>query len=549
MPRWRTALLCGVGVLAGLDVAVPTLATNSPPTLADLVAGLTLLWCGADLLSGSGARTQGALLCAAGVSWFLPDLAVTGWTVPDRALSSLALLHVPFLVAALLVVPDPGLRDGPDRFAVVAAGVAAATAVTGGWAPALAVTGGLLVVAALRHWHRAGWSWSRAWGGFAAGSLGYGGILLVAPVARAIGPAESWLPTVYAAIVTGAAATVAAVGTQLRATTAVDVGPAALAQVDELVARALRLPGAEVRVLLPDGRWTDVRGRDVPGDTVLHLSAGLGLWLPASATPAPGPEVDALLRDALSRDALVHDALVLAARNVRLRAEAELAVQELARLRGRLVTVEDEERHGLVERLRAGPVAKLAGLAHDLRGAGVPDAVVARVEQTEDDLDRIALGLDPLGESGSLVDALAALAEVSTNPVHLACEPVDVSAGTARALWFACSELLANAAKHAPSATVTVRLTARAGVVTLTVADDGPGGAELSGRGLRGVRDRIAAAGGTVQARSSAHGSVVTVTLVTGRDTWSPVTAPGASTDVPGAHSLVASGGPGRQEE
>lgn len=65
----------------------------------------------------------------------------------------------------------------------------------------------------------------------------------------------------------------------------------------------------------------------------------------------------------------------------------------------------------------------------------------------------------------------------------------------AAAYFFAC-EALANAAKHAPGATVTVLLAADKDL-RASVMDDGPGGARLlSGHGLAGMRERPAASAG-----------------------------------------------------
>jgi len=61
-------------------------------------------------------------------------------------------------------------------------------------------------------------------------------------------------------------------------------------------------------------------------------------------------------------------------------------------------------------------------------------------------------------------------------------------------------EALTNAAKHAPDATVTVRLDADDEWITLEVSDDGPGwtGPEpVAGSGITNMLDRIGAVGGS----------------------------------------------------
>ena len=59
------------------------------------------------------------------------------------------------------------------------------------------------------------------------------------------------------------------------------------------------------------------------------------------------------------------------------------------------------------------------------------------------------------------------------------------------------SEALANAAKHANASAVTVTAARRDDSFRLEVADDGVGGADIGGAGLRGLVDRIAAVEGT----------------------------------------------------
>jgi signal transduction histidine kinase len=64
-------------------------------------------------------------------------------------------------------------------------------------------------------------------------------------------------------------------------------------------------------------------------------------------------------------------------------------------------------------------------------------------------------------------------------------------------IYFLCAEALTNAVRHAPGSTVRVSLGRTATVVTVTIADDGPGGAGVrGGTGLRGLRDRVEALGG-----------------------------------------------------
>ena len=75
------------------------------------------------------------------------------------------------------------------------------------------------------------------------------------------------------------------------------------------------------------------------------------------------------------------------------------------------------------------------------------------------------------------------------------------------AAYYAVSEALANAAKHARASVVHVELDTPDAVVRLAIRDDGIGGADpAKGSGLTGLRDRIEAVGGTLDVTSPADG-------------------------------------------
>jgi signal transduction histidine kinase len=77
--------------------------------------------------------------------------------------------------------------------------------------------------------------------------------------------------------------------------------------------------------------------------------------------------------------------------------------------------------------------------------------------------------------------------------------PAEVEA----AVYFVCSEALANIAKYARASRAAVRVSLSEGAVRVEVADDGVGGAEVSGgTGLRGLADRVEALGGRLRVQS-----------------------------------------------
>ena len=71
-----------------------------------------------------------------------------------------------------------------------------------------------------------------------------------------------------------------------------------------------------------------------------------------------------------------------------------------------------------------------------------------------------------------------------------------------RAVYFCCVEALQNAAKHAGlQANVLLSLSLRDGCIEFAVKDNGAGaeGAAESGRGIRNMRERLEALGGTLR--------------------------------------------------
>jgi len=72
----------------------------------------------------------------------------------------------------------------------------------------------------------------------------------------------------------------------------------------------------------------------------------------------------------------------------------------------------------------------------------------------------------------------------------------------AAAAWFCASEALANALKHAGAARIALSADSAGNRLLLTVADDGPGGADPAGGGLAGLRERVATLGGELAIQS-----------------------------------------------
>jgi len=85
------------------------------------------------------------------------------------------------------------------------------------------------------------------------------------------------------------------------------------------------------------------------------------------------------------------------------------------------------------------------------------------------------------------------------------CSPVIAAVGLTA--YRVVQEALTNVTRHAGSGAVaTVSVTRTARQLTIEVSDDGVGIQRPPGRGLRGMRERVAAVGGSLEAGPSGEG-------------------------------------------
>jgi signal transduction histidine kinase len=191
---------------------------------------------------------------------------------------------------------------------------------------------------------------------------------------------------------------------------------------------------------------------------------------------------------------------------------------QLMASRARIVAAADETRRRIERDLHDGTQQQLVTLMLDLSQvqADAPpeleddlSRIAEQVTHVLDQVREISRGIHPaILSEGGLTLALTALARRSAVPVELDLrtgrrlpDPVEVAA------YFAVSEALANAAKHAHASAVHVELDAPDATLRLAIRDDGIGGANPArGSGLTGLRDRIEAVGGTFDVTSPAGG-------------------------------------------
>ena len=153
---------------------------------------------------------------------------------------------------------------------------------------------------------------------------------------------------------------------------------------------------------------------------------------------------------------------------------------------------------------------RLSGAARDEVGPLLQDAG-AELADALQELRELARGIYPvLLTDAGLGPALTALAERSAVPVVLAATPVRRFPGPVeRACYFVVSEALTNAVEHASADEIGVRVREQGGTVSVEVCDDGTGGADPRGSGLRGLEDRVAACGGRLTVVSPAGGGTL----------------------------------------
>jgi GAF domain-containing protein len=232
------------------------------------------------------------------------------------------------------------------------------------------------------------------------------------------------------------------------------------------------------------------------------------LFLHAKQTRRPFP------RDAESRLTGFTELVATAVANAESRAA-------LAASRARIVTAADEARRRIERDLHDGTQQQLVSLILDVRAvqAAVPpqlaglesglSRIAERVTGVFDQVREISHGIHPaiLSERG-LQAALQSLARRSAVPVELGlCVERRLPDHVEVAAYYAVSEALANAAKHAQASAVQVELGADDAMVRLAIRDDGIGGADpAQGSGLVGLSDRIEAVGGTLEVTSPTGG-------------------------------------------
>ncbi|MEV4112125.1 sensor domain-containing protein [Nonomuraea sp. NPDC049695] len=194
-------------------------------------------------------------------------------------------------------------------------------------------------------------------------------------------------------------------------------------------------------------------------------------------------------------------------------------IRELTASRAAVVDARAAELRRIERDLHDGAQAKLIAIRLHLglaRGSRDPDEMVRMIDEAREvagqaltDLRDLVRGIHPpvLTDRG-LDGAIEASALLCPMPVDLDLHlPGRPQPPVESAVYFAAAEALANVAKHSGASRAWVRLRHTAGVLRLTVGDDGHGTVRRDGgTGVRGIEDRLSAFDGSLTISSPPGG-------------------------------------------
>lgn len=502
VPPARSVQLAAV--VAALVLGVWTVAASNdragPGQIAlDLVVGWLFVGSGAVVWRRRATDRVGMLMIATGIAWFAGGL-----------------LHRGPLVHLLMAFPTGRLTS---RLAMGVVVFAYAEGVIGSFISLDAATVALaiaVVAAALQHVLGSSGPVRRGRAGAGLATLAFAMVLASGPVATFAGSGAREIrllayETVLAAIAIGLVADLMWGGWSRAAVTGLVVELGSRAEAGTLRDRLARALGDPSLVV----------GYSIPGSQGYVDEAGRAIELP---TPQSGRVMTPIDHAGGPLAILVHDAAVLgdpvlvesvaaaarvAVTNVRLQAEIGERVTELEASRRRIVQAADVQRRRLERELSAGAMARMTHVGELLErirsGAdptveGEVTAAIAELGAAEEELRRFARGVYPavLAEGG-LAAAVAELASRSSAHVIVRVSVDRLPAAIETTAYFVCSEALANVAKHAHASRVEIVATVTGGRLVLVVTDDGVGGADQTGSGIRGLGSRVQALGGRLR--------------------------------------------------
>jgi signal transduction histidine kinase len=292
------------------------------------------------------------------------------------------------------------------------------------------------------------------------------------------------------------------------------------AELRDVLAEALCDPSLELLVRDdPAGEWRDSDGRPAEPPAVAQPGRGIVRFGEEDGGPAVALVHDDALRDEVELLDAVSSMVIASWRHERVLARLSRAISEVEASRQRTAEIADLERVRIVRDLHDGAQQRLIALRIRLSMAEDqlqedPGAAAAAVhelgieaERAIDELRGFARGVAPPILNRGLQGALRVTADQAPMKVEVEASgvtrhPIELDS----AVYFVCTEALQNAMKHARTASgVWISLREGDGELRFEVRDDGvgftPDGTDQ--HGLRNMRDRIEAVGGTLHIDSA----------------------------------------------
>ncbi len=214
--------------------------------------------------------------------------------------------------------------------------------------------------------------------------------------------------------------------------------------------------------------------------------------------------------------------------NERLHAELRKRIEDVEESRARIVAAEDDVRKRVGRDLHDGAQQRLVSLGLALRiiedrandnldeeTAQLLAEARSEAASAIDELRELSQGLYPtLLTDVGLEAAVRRLGDRAPMVVSISAPNRRFAADVEACAYFVTAEALTNAIKHSEAGQIQIEISESAGALSVQVRDDGVGGASLNGgSGIRGLADRVDAAGGTIDLSSDVNGTTITAVI------------------------------------
>jgi signal transduction histidine kinase len=264
--------------------------------------------------------------------------------------------------------------------------------------------------------------------------------------------------------------------------------------IERLVQRLLGDPSVRLLYPMPEG-YADVHGAPVPAppaDAVIAALGGAGDAVLLTGDPS--------LRRHQGTMASIIRSAVLVLDNTRLQATLQAQLHQVRESDIRIREAVDAERQRIESAVDALALTTLGRLDEDLASLELAGdspqthteirSARAALRDAQQELTLLSQGLAlPLLTSSGLGPAVRLAVAGSGISVLIPDDRLDPVVETTA--YFVICELAANAVKHAAAQSISVTVTAEPDRLRIDVVDDGRGGADPSGGGLRGILRRL----------------------------------------------------------